>query len=63
MKKLYLWLSGVFTPCAIVHLARVAMKIRLDVSSQRVPLKVSLIIGVVSLLLAFAFWVLSKDKK
>lgn len=63
MKKAFLWLSGVFTPLAVMHLARVALKIRLDVNLQRVPLKVSAVVGLVSLVLAVIFLVLSKDKK
>lgn len=68
MKKFFLWLSGVFTPLAIGHLTRVALKLRIDISfphmaAHRLPLKISLIMGGVSLLLAIAFFLLSKEKK
>jgi hypothetical protein len=68
MKKIFLWLSGVFTPCAIVHLARVAAKLRIDLAfphaaAYRLPLKISLVIGGVSLILAVIFFILSKEKK
>jgi hypothetical protein len=56
MNKLYTWLSGVFTTCAVVHLTRVLLKIRLDVNLHRVPLKVSAIIGLITLILAVVLY-------
>lgn len=68
MQKFFLWLSGVFTPLAITQLVRVAAKVRIDITfphmaAYRLPLKVSLVVGGVSLILAVVFFLLSKDKK
>jgi hypothetical protein len=66
MNKVYLWLSGLFTAPAVVHLVRVAIKMRLDVTwhrfHYRVPLKVSLIIGILCLLLAIVFYLSSRKE-
>ncbi len=62
MNKLYIWLSGLFTTCAVTHLLRVLMKVRIDINLVRLPLKVSAIVGLVGLILAAVFYLLGSKK-
>jgi hypothetical protein len=62
MQKIFLWLSGFFTTFFLINSVRVLFKVRVAVNFHRVPLKVSLIIAVVALILAVVFYFLSLEK-
>jgi hypothetical protein len=70
MKNIFLWLSGLLTIPALGHLARFFFNARIDVAwtfakhyhHYRVPFSPSLTIGIICLLLAIIFYLLSKNR-
>jgi hypothetical protein len=70
MKNMFLWLSGLFTIPGLGSLARYFFNVRIDIKwsfantwyNYRVPFSPSLTIGIICLLLAIIFYLLSKHK-